>query len=160
MRHQELKDNIDGSILKKDYLEAFLMQSAYLEAVLKYVADYYFYISLMPRKEKSGENVKFYKEMRDNFRNKGLYELVNFLNEAGVFNKTLTKDINSYREKRNKILHDLIRQFLKSDTFEQELEKTCVLGNKILKDKSFEKMVIIIEQIDKDLKEKIDESAN
>lgn len=158
MRHKELTDSINGSILKKDYLEAFLMQSAYLEAVLKYIADYNFFISLEAKIEDNPSGSIFYGEIRENFNKKSLYELTSFLYKVKIFDKELYEKINKYREKRNKILHDLVTQLLK-DKFEQELEQTCSLGNLILSDKNFAHMIKLIEEIDSSVREQIEKAV-
>jgi hypothetical protein len=149
MRHKELRDNIDGSVLKKDYLEAFLMQSAYLEGVLKYIADYNFFIYLKPSKSSKDISENFYKEMRKDFGNKSLFDFINFLNKTGVFDDALKKQLHTYREKRNEVLHDLVGK-IADKKFEKDIEDACRLGSSIFENKNFSKMINLIEEIDQE----------
>lgn len=43
MNREDLTNHIKGSYLKKQYLESFLVQSAYIEGLLKLLADYSFW---------------------------------------------------------------------------------------------------------------------
>jgi hypothetical protein len=151
MRHQDLTDNIKGSILKKDFLEAFLMQSAYLEGILKFIADYEFFISIKPQDD---SKQKFFDEIAKNFNKKSFSEITNFLQRMGTFDAETCKKLNSYREKRNKILHNLVTEILNSQ-FDQDLKETCQLGNDILENENFSRMIEAIERLDAKIRNKI-----
>ncbi len=48
MKHKELRDYIQGAILKQEYLEAFLMQGVYIEGLLKVYIGYEYVIAISP----------------------------------------------------------------------------------------------------------------
>ncbi|MCE9644228.1 DUF4145 domain-containing protein [Candidatus Parcubacteria bacterium] len=145
MKNQELRNHIQGSVLKKQFLEAFLLQSAYLEAVVKMIVD--FQVFRITKQNTNSELDKIAQEIRDTFTQKSLYSLIDFLFESGVLNEDLKKNLHAYRVIRNKILHDLVTQIF-SQKFELEIEEACKLGNKILSDTRFTEMIEAIDTIE------------
>ncbi len=144
MRHKQLKNQIQGSILKEQYLEAFLVQSAYIEGLVRLYAIYkYFEIFIYKsRKEKGKEKIVEVIEKR--IKDYNLYHLINFLYESELLTKEEKKALDRYREKRNKVFHDLLTQ-IGMDEFEEELRKVCEDGNKIIESKKFKQMGALID---------------
>lgn len=146
VNHQELIDNIEGSILKQQYLEAFLLQGTYVEGLLKMRAQLAFYFEIeVPQKDKDSLLVK---EIKKNVLNYNFYKLIEFLKKSGVISDSLAKDLDNFREKRNKIVHDLLTEMY-SRSFQIELKDICALGKKIVTSDEFEDVVSFVEKVDK-----------
>lgn len=139
MRHKELTNHIEGSFLKQQFLEAFLVQSAYIESVLKLYADYVFFEATDGN---SYEN-KALGVIREGIGRYGLNELIKFLSKSELITNQQKSLLHSYRERRNKVMHDLLKE-ISRDKFEEELEQICVIGNQILDDKRFVDIANII----------------
>lgn len=144
MRRTELVNHIKGSYLKKQYLEAFLVQSAYIEGLLKILLDYKYWEEV----EKRGVEVnKINEEIRIRVRKFGLSELADFLKKIELIDNNQKKKIDEYRLKRNKVLHDLVLQ-ISTDDFEKELKATCELGDRITDDEKFKKIESILDGVE------------
>lgn len=128
MRHEQLKNHIKGSFLKEQYLEAFLVQSAYIESLLKIYADFNCWKSCGG--EKMVEKPIFV-TMYNQVQKYNLSELIDFLYRTKLISGEQKHLLNQYREKRNKVLHDLIKEIGK-EAFEKELQDICIVGNKII----------------------------
>jgi hypothetical protein len=83
------------------------------------------------------------------FGNKSLFDFINFLNKTGVFDDALKKQLHTYREKRNEVLHDLVGK-IADKKFEKDIEDACRLGSSIFENKNFSKMINLIEEIDQE----------
>lgn len=143
MKHLELKNHIKGSFLKRQYLEAFLVQSAYIESLLKTYADYSYFNST----EKRSYTDKVLNATRESIERFSLNELTKFLHKANLISKDKRDLLNSYREIRNKMMHDLITEIRKDD-FEKKLETICEQGNKIIESDEIEKIAKLIDFFD------------
>lgn len=140
MKHKELVNHIKGSFLKRQFLEAFLVQSAYIESLLKLYADYIFFD--VTNGESYKNNVLL--ELKNKIEKYSLNDLINFFYRSQIIVKDEYDLLDSYRIKRNKILHDLVREIRKSD-FEKELEKVCEKGEKVIENEKFKKMADALE---------------
>lgn len=148
MKHEQLQNHIKGSFLKEQYLEAFLVQSAYIESLLKIYADFEYWRSCGG--EKMNEKPIFV-TMYNQIRRYGLNELIDFLYKSKLISDEQKNQLNHYREKRNSVMHDLIQEISK-ETFERELQETCVIGNIIIDGKEFKKISSLIDLIYEDKK--------
>jgi hypothetical protein len=146
MRHEQLKNHIKGSFLKEEYLEAFLVQSAYIESFLKIYADFNSWKSCGGEKmDDDPILVTLYKQIQ----RYNLNELIDFLHKSKLISDEQKNLLNYYREKRNKVLHDLIQEISK-ETFERELQEACVVGNKIIDGEEFKKIHSLINFVEEE----------
>jgi len=148
MRHEQLKNHIKGSFLKEEYLEAFLVQSAYIESFLKICADFNSWKSCGGRKMSEDPILV---TMYHQIQRYNLNELIDFLYKSKLISEEQKKLLNNYREKRNRVLHDLIKEIAK-ETFEKELQETCVVGNKIIDGEEFKRIHSLIDYLENDEK--------
>ncbi len=145
MKHEQLKNHIKGSFLKEQYLESFLVQSAYIEGILKIDADFNYW-KAAGEKEMSKNPVlmAMYKKI-DKYN---LNALTGFLYESKIITKKTKGLLDSYRKKRNRVLHDLIFEISK-ETFEKDLKDVCTIGNKIIASREFVKIPSMIDFLEK-----------
>lgn len=144
MQRKELSDHIKGSYLKRQHLEAFLVQSAYIEGLLKILADYSFWEEVS---DKLLEGNKIMTELRIKIRKLGLNELINFLHKASLINDNQKKVLHKYREKRNQVLHDLVLE-ISEEKFDKELREVCKLGDQIINDDEFQRIEKILDEVE------------
>lgn len=144
MKHRELTDHIKGSFLKQQYLEAFLVQGAYIESLLKMFADLNFRSATRMHTVKGHDVIA---AARRQLTEMGLYKLIIFIKEAGLISKEQSDQLDKYRERRNQIIHDLIKE-LKKEEFDAELKKVCEQGSKIIESDKFSKMGEILDQME------------
>ncbi len=141
MKHRELTDHIKGSFLKRQYLEAFLVQGAYIESLLKLFADFNFF---QVADINDPNHPKILDATRDNIERMGLNDLINFLHKADLISSEQKNLLHTYRIRRNKMLHDLITE-IKKDEFDAELRAICEKGNEIIEHKDFIRMAELID---------------
>lgn len=150
MTTQDIIDNIDGSVKKKQYLEAFLLQSTYLEGIVKSYASANFSVFFTSKvdiassseKQKSHtEKIRKYIENEVDGYNFG--KTIAFLSQTETVEKTIIEGLNKYKTTRNKVIHRLITQVSGTD-FENELKNACSLGKDLLENNHFQ---IIIKAI-------------
>ncbi len=97
MQHKELIDHIQGSILKKQYLEAFLVQSAYIEGLLKISVDYNFFKATYKDSRNSTDtddiaaNNDIVSAVRDKLSNLTLNDLISFLDKSKLISSDQKK---------------------------------------------------------------------
>ena len=117
--YQHLLDEAEGAYLKKEYLEAFLIQSCIIEGVVKnYAAEKLDYIIV-------GNNL-----LKDKFDNWDVSRLVDSLLIAGKIDSFLYKKLNDYRKKRNNVIHDLLSHEDKN-LLDGELKSAYELGKEM-----------------------------
>lgn len=143
MKHRELTNHIKGSFLKRQFLEAFLVQSAYIESLLKLFADYSFFNAAQDK----AFSDKVLVAARKNIEKFGMNDLVKFLHDAGLVSKEQKKLLNTYRERRNRMMHDLIKEIAK-DGFEAELKEICEKGNEIIESAEIIKIADLIDYME------------
>lgn len=117
--YEHLVDQAEGAFLKKEYLEAFLMQSCIIEGVLKSYASK----KLLPIVSQSAILKKKFEEF-------GFARLVDELFIFGKIKKDLYENLNAYRKKRNKIIHYLLEHENKNE-LDMELKKVYESGKNI-----------------------------
>ncbi len=147
MKHINLVNHIKGSYYKAQYLEAFLVQSAYIEGLLKLSVDYSFWDKI-DRNISTGErDTNFLKEVRNLVVSQNLNTNINFLEKVKLIDKGQKEQLHQYRAKRNKVLHDLVKQ-MNEKVFEVELKQACDLGNNIIESKEFIEAAKLLESME------------
>lgn len=144
MKHRELTDHIKGSFLKQQYLEAFLVQGAYIESLLKMFADLNFASATRMHSVKGHDVIA---AAREQLTEMSLYKLIVFIKEAGLISKEKFDQLDKYRVIRNQTIHDLIKE-IKKEEFDAELKKVCEQGNKIIESEEFSKIGEIIDKME------------
>ena len=95
--YQHLVDQAEGAFLKKDFLEAFLIQSCVIEGVLKNYAS-------MKLSSLATQSSVFKKKL-DNFE---FSRLIDDLFAVGKISDELYENLDKYRKKRNEVIHKLL----------------------------------------------------
>lgn len=138
MKRKDVIDNIEGSRLKKQFLEAFLLQSAFIESLLKKLIQDDFFANItfkvMQEELKKGSNFQPPKQVNywnEKLMRQNLYEIIEYLAKIDVITDVLKKQLHVYREKRNIVLHDLVGTMTRLE-FEKELEGLVSTGQEIL----------------------------
>jgi hypothetical protein len=144
MKFEELRNHIKGSHLMGHDLEAFLIQSAYLEGLLKRIADYH----LFSQTEGKTYKDKLLVAIKDDVEKYSLFDLIDLLERGGIITKEEAKALDNYRKKRNSVLHDLLRKS-SSSTFDQEMKDVYVIGEKVMDSKEFKDMEEMSEEMEK-----------
>lgn len=144
MKHRELTDHIKGSFLKRQYLEAFLVQGAYIESLLKMFADLNFSSATRMHTVKGHDVIV---AAREQLTEMGLYKLTVFIEQAGLISKEKFDQLDKYRIRRNKTIHDLIKE-IKNKEFDAELKGVCEQGNKIIESEEFSKIGEMLDQME------------
>jgi DNA-binding CsgD family transcriptional regulator len=106
-------------------LEAFVLQSAYFESLIKLFIELKFNISI---KDGEPKTIDFFNKQIKEY---SLFNLIDFAFQAGWLTEDKTRLMHQYRQKRNDVLHDFLRQVSDKD-FEIELKETYDIGKKIL----------------------------
>ncbi|TSC70428.1 MAG: hypothetical protein CEO12_362 [Parcubacteria group bacterium Gr01-1014_46] len=117
--YQNLLDQAEGAYLKKEYLEAFLIQSCIIEGVIKNYAS-----------KKFSYLVEGNSLLKNKFENWDVSRLVDDLLLSGKIDNYLYKNLNAYRKKRNSVIHDLLSHEDKN-LLDEELKKTYELGREM-----------------------------
>lgn len=142
MKHRELIDHIQGSFLKRQFLESFLVQSAYIESLLKIYADYSYFIATGKKTDNKILNV-----VSGNIDKFSLNDLVKFLYKADLISQEQRDLLNIYRDRRNRMLHNLIKEIQNND-FEKELKEICEKGNEIIESKEILEIAELVDYIE------------
>ncbi len=143
MKRKQLVDHIQGSYLKEQYLEAFLVQSAYIEGLIRVFADYQYWQKVTEKKKKKDPVIV---ELRRRIEKYNLSELIYFLFRSNLIDVDQKNILNGYKEKRNIVMHDLVKQIAASE-FTKELKTACELGNKIIGDSKFKEIEGMLDYI-------------
>jgi len=114
--YDHLADEAEGAFLKKEYLEAFLIQSCIFEGVLKEYAEKKL-LTIISQSVVLGKK----------FKNFELARITDELFIAGKINKQLYEDLNCYRKKRNNVIHDLLK-YENKEKLNEELKITYESG--------------------------------
>lgn len=114
--YRKLVDKAELAFLNKRYLEAFLIQSCLFESVTKSFA----YLFL----KSTFESNQTLKQKSNNFE---LARLTDELFIAGKITQKTYDNLDNYRKKRNKIIHQILN-FKDIKIFEKELKKTYEAG--------------------------------
>lgn len=144
MKRKQLVNHIQGSYLKEEYLEAFLVQSAYIEGLLRTFADYQFW---QQTSEELKKNNPLMVELRKRIKRYNLGELIDFLFKSNLIDRDQKGRLNDYWQKRNSVMHDLVTQ-MATNEFTKELKITCELGDKIIEDVKFKEIEKILDDVD------------
>ncbi len=95
--YKNLVDQAEGAFLKKEFLEAFLIQSCVIEGILKNYASV--------KLSHLFTECLIFKNKINSFE---FAKLTDTLFAAGKINKTLYENINKYRKTRNDVIHKLL----------------------------------------------------
>ncbi|MFZ2167784.1 MAG: helix-turn-helix domain-containing protein [Minisyncoccia bacterium] len=125
MKKDELMGRIERYRDEGNILEAFVLQSAYIESLIKLFADIKLRISIKTSEPKVIQSLK---TKTDNY---SLNELTKFLISCGWLPSEKKSLLDRYRTKRNKVLHDLLRQIRTKD-FENEMQEVYKDGVEII----------------------------
>jgi hypothetical protein len=140
MKHQDLKDQITGSFLKKQYLEAFAIQSAYIEGLIKLHFDMKYLVSVAS----ISDPPPFLLRMKRDFDKAPISKILTILKDSGNLSQENFELIQRYQRKRNETLHQLLDQFHAVD-FEKTLEETYKLGKQIMEAGIFQSMQQVVD---------------
>lgn len=149
MKRIQLENQFKGSMLKEQYLEAFLMQSAYIEGLFKLYCRIIFILNIDSPLQEKGVN-DLTSALRKRVFGFGLAEVINLLRESKNLTEDQAKLMHSYREKRNKVFHDLLNKIGERD-FNDELKEACDSGTKILDHNEIKKIILIIDKNEDEL---------
>ena len=125
MRYKELKEKIEHYEKDGKILEAFVLQSAYIESLIKLFTEIKFNLSI---KEGDQKTINAMEKQIDDYT---LFQLIEFSLKAEWLPREKINLVHHYRKKRNTVLHDFVRQISKED-FEKELKEAYYIGRKIL----------------------------
>ena len=141
MKRIDIEHNIEGSRLKKQFLEAFLLQSTYIEGLLKKIIEDEFSNNvslplLMAEFNKDNSKIpqpnKLIQSIEKKLLRQNLSEIINQLKDTKVIDdQSLINKLHKYREDRNNILHSLVTS-ISEDDFDRDIEKLVDLGKEIL----------------------------
>jgi len=114
--YKNLVDQAEGAFLKKEFLEAFLIQSCVIEGVLKnYASVKLSYLS---------SNSQIFKNKLDSFE---FAKLADNLFAAGKISENLYENLDKYRKKRNEVIHKLL-EYENKEKLDRELQEVYNLG--------------------------------
>ena len=132
--YRNLLNQAEGSFLKKEFLEAFLIQSCLIEGVLK---DY----ASMKLSSLLSRNRTF----KNKYRNYGTARLIDLLFATGNINDKLYGNLVRYWKERNNVIHELLK-YDDKEKLDNVLQQAYNLGKGM---KGF-----IVEDMTKEVKEK------
>jgi len=145
MLHQELQNQFRGSFLKRQYLEAFAIQSAYIEGLIML----YYELSLAVELDDSTGSKKLLKQYIDVFDGRvGIAQVIKMLVGAEMLTKEEGKTLDGYRIKRNKTLHQLLAEFHRSE-FEETLKQTYQIGDALIATEKFQIIASLVDDMEK-----------
>lgn len=125
MKWNELREKIIYYKDREMILEAFVLQSAYIESLIKLFTEIKFNISI-----KNGD-LKTVSALEKQVNDYTLFQLIKFSFEAQWISESERRLLDRYRKKRNIVLHDLVKK-ISQKNFEKELKESYCVGEKIL----------------------------
>lgn len=139
MKYEDLRIRIQKARQEGLLLEAFLIQSAYVEGVFNLYIDLNIKVALEKHDELMSENI--YEEsikntINDRIRRYGLDAMIHFMYDSKLINMEEKKLFDKYRTNRNKLIHHLL-EHINTDIFERELLIFLDKGDLIIKNKKF-----------------------
>lgn len=152
MKHLELTNHIKGSYLKQQYLEAFLVQSAYIEGLLKMLVDFSYYKEVGNDKLEAS---KLLQTINSDLKKYQLAKAATFLYASGIIGNDLHQALNEYRVHRNTVMHDLLSK-LGESAFEKDLRSVCEKGDNIISTPEFKKIAAVVDNIEKFTEQAVD----
>ena len=141
MRRETLTNTIKGSVLKEQYLEAFLVQNAYIESLLKIFANYNFFVETKASPMAVGIAKRIEKY--------GFGELIDLLSESKFIDEDQKSALETYRKHKHKIMSDLMKE-MSRDEFDKELRAACERGSAILEGKQFREIAELVESLEEE----------
>jgi len=128
-----IKCKFEGSFTRRDYLEAFILQSTYVESLIKETISYLFSALEDKVDEQKYPLLKYFaKALNVQFEDIALYRSIELLKNARLISEDQSKDLHTYRIIRNKTFHSLLRVKNES-TFENELKNAYKKCEEIMK---------------------------
>jgi len=114
--YKHFLDEAEGAFLKKEYLEAFLIQSCIIEGVLKKYAS-----------TKLSSIVSQSVTLKNKFKSFEFARIIDELLISRKIKKDLYENLDTYRRKRNEVIHDLL-EYKDKKELDEELKKAYELG--------------------------------
>ena len=114
--YEDLVNQAEGAFLKREYLEAFLIQSCIIEGIIK---DYAF--------KKISPLISQNTILEKKFKNFELARLIDELFISGKIDKSLYEKLNVYRKKRNDVIHGLL-EYKDKNRLDKELKEVYESG--------------------------------
>ncbi len=131
MKRKELVNQTEGAYLRKDYLEAFVIQSAYIESILREFISNKFHQHLS---DGLCQSCEFMNAVRKKVIGISLHGLIELLYEGKYIDSGQKAKMQVYKNRRNNILHELLKH-ISNPTFEKELSAAYEAGKEVLDDK-------------------------
>jgi len=157
MQLDVLKERIKGCQLKREYLEAFLLQGAYIEGIIKQLVELWIYMQM--RKENKSHNYKKFEDaILKRAKRYGLYDMVEILFDMGNITDAERKKLHTYRDKRNEVIHSLLTK-IKSQNLDDELIESLKLGDEIMTTPQFTALEDIIIDLEKDTNKEVNKTS-
>jgi FKBP-type peptidyl-prolyl cis-trans isomerase (trigger factor) len=143
MKFTQLQNQIEGSILKEQYLEAFLLQSTLIESLITQLLDFYYWKNFSKKEDADELQKNMYESVKKRLIRSSIHEQIKILREINVIDEELQKQLDEYRKMRNTVVHDLINQISNTELSES-LKKTCHTGREIMKNKDIGTLIEIL----------------
>ncbi len=124
MRKDDLKERIENYGQKNLLLEAFVLQSAYIESLIKLFVETKLSLSIRDA------DPAILAALRKRIVQYNLSELIKLLFDSEWLPKEKRGLFDRYRNKRNEVLHDLLKQ-ISSNDFDNEMKIVYDDGQKI-----------------------------
>lgn len=150
MKHKELLNQIEGYLKLGHYLQAFLVQSAYIESLIRVRQDFQLFVELGKTGYGSLKNKPYLQEINKDLQRISVQKIVSRLEKSGVFDKSKDepKTLYLYFDKRNAVIHNLTLE-MSGAQFEKELEAVCSIGKKITKFKALQTSATFVKHFEK-----------
>jgi hypothetical protein len=140
-----VKERYSRLIDNSDLLSAFLLQSAYIESLLKRQFEFLFFFSIESNFKGVVENEfggEFFNLIKNRVTQGDFKSLLNHSKNLKILSKSNFKKLDTYRQNRNKIVHDIIKE-IDSDAL---INESLMMGNEILSIQNFQLMIQATEQ--------------
>lgn len=125
MTQKELINRIEEYESDGQLLEAFVLQSAYIESLIKLFIDVKFKLDIRDA------NIWVLETLKDDLKDATLYKLTEFIFQCKWLPEDKKSLMSNYRIKRNEVMHDLLREIRKSD-FNNEIKSVYDNGKSII----------------------------
>ncbi len=146
MKRKDLFNQTEGAYLRKNYLEAFVIQSAYIESLLRELINDKLHYHLP---NNICQRCAFMGAVRKRLVGTSLQSLIDILYEGKFIDKEERKRLFIYKTKRNKILHGLL-DHIGLPNFDKELAETYEAGRDVLKNPKMQRLEEVIDARDED----------
>lgn len=145
MKQKELQDQIEGYFLLGHYLQAFLVQTAYIEGLIKLLTDFTHFTEIETRSNAANEiyKSKFIQCLKKEIKRQSVSRSIRLLKDSDTIQEPLSAKLQNYFQIRNEIIHDLVNQ-MDSPAFEDRVKIAVELGRHITQEDSFKEMIELV----------------